>query len=931
MCPFGFDFNYTACNFKTWPCECYDTVEGIRLDCHARYFKSIPPLENVPHERVIALDFGNNDIVSVSKSDFSKYPALQCLDLGSNQLTMLPEDVFSNSKNLSAIFIGGNFFTKIPEQIFWYNRNIEIISLRAIGPDVKVSTLGKNWTYLTHLREFPLTALTITTPLNKQFFSNLDATGVSNMEIAGDYIPELYGDSIFEDLPNLTNLTLSRLYNLENDMIRKALWGMNKTNLLYLELEGNAQLTRIYKDLFEGLQGTKLDYLSVSFSLITEIEDGAFYYTPHLVKMLLLMLPITHINKRTFLYLDKLEYLTMDSCDLVQIDYAFEPLRSLLHLDVSNNRQLQNLTTKAFKKLHNLRELIINDLHLDDLYNYTFADLGNLTLLDASFLKLRHRTYMHIGDHAFHGLPNLIVLRLIAANVGTLRREYFEPLSKVQIIRLRWNNFINPKVSPDCFQPVSSTLCRLDLEESKINKYLLGTGFLNNLTALRDLRLGTNNLLTLPNNSFNNCSDLQYVDLQHNNITHIPYVLKILEPLTILSLYHNKVMYINESAPYYDLTYLKSKVNSTDPTGFYFMLSRNPYNCSCAEVKTFIKWFNQTKVQNRLKDEPFSYICNFAPFKKMLFVPMIRFNKTLCNKPELDDQNVVIAAITLGAAYFVASAVLILRYVFRWDISWLLFRLRLWGIKDVEQDWEEFEFDAFLCYSSKDYKFVLNVLIPNLERSEGHEKFRLAVDFRSFELGALLSDNIINYMNRSRKTIMLVSQNFLDGNWTMWEYQIAQSRAVERRDRLLVVLLESVPMRKLPRGLNKLIKDRLHMEWTDDPTGQKLFWRKMRQALQRPFRALDQMPYHQPQSGIQNPGYASDPDAEMDGYNEEQGAVGGDRPLHGIRNAGDALDHGSYVIEEEQGAVGGARRWPNGREGYMYATQDPEDAIDNLD
>ena len=58
---------------------------------------------------------------------------------------MLPEDVFRNSKNLSAIFIGGNFFTKdFFTQIFPYNPNIEIISLRAIGPDVKVATLGKN-------------------------------------------------------------------------------------------------------------------------------------------------------------------------------------------------------------------------------------------------------------------------------------------------------------------------------------------------------------------------------------------------------------------------------------------------------------------------------------------------------------------------------------------------------------------------------------------------------------------------------------------------------------------------------------------------------------------------------------------------------------------------------------------------------------------
>ncbi len=761
---------------------------------------------------------------------------------------MLPEDVFSNSKNLSALFITGNFFTKIPEQIFPYNRNIKVICLINIGPDARVDILGKNWTYLTHLREFPLAALTITKSLDKKFFSNLDATGVTHVEIVGVSIPELYGESIFEDLTTLTNLILSQQHNLNNNMIRKALWGMNKTSLHHLELEWNENLTKVYVELFEDLHGTALDYLSLSFSKIFEIESGAFYHTPGLMKLCLQMLPITHINNRTFMYLDKLKYLTLASCDLVQIDYAFEPLVSLLYLDISNNLQLQNLTTNAFKNLHSLKELIINGLYLDELYNYTFADLRNLTLLDVSHLKLRHRPFLHIGGHAFYGLSNLLQLNVIHANVATLQRAYFEPLSKVQIIRLSGSNFPDDRVSMDSFQPVSSTLCRLDLENNNINKYELSSGFLNNLSVLQELRLGYNNLMILPNNSFVGCSQLQYVDLQHNVVTHIPYALKMLKSLTLLSLRHNKVMYINDSAPYYDLTYLRHKVRRNGSKRYRFMLSQNPYNCSYAMVKNFLQWFNQTKVLDRVRDYPSSYICNYSPFKTMLSVPLIKFNQTLCmmcDNP--DNYNVVIISITVGVVYFVASMLAIFCYVFRWDISWLLFLWRWDRTKEVAE--EEFEYDAFICYSSKDYMFVRYELIehleektksqddvepiPNLEDTQGHQYFRLAVDFRLFLPGGLVTDYIIDYMNRSRKTIILVSQNFLDGNWTMWEYQLAQSRALERRDTLIVVLLEDIPMRKMPRGLNKLIKDRAHMEWTDDPIGQDVFWRKMRKALQK--------------------------------------------------------------------------------------------------
>ncbi len=504
MCPSrGLKATEDQCPFHVPKCRCYKSEQGIIIECRGAQLNRIPRLEISKPEDVISLDFGHNQIERVVKKDLCHYTSLRCIDLSDNRISALPGDVFSCSPNLASLCIDRNLFSEIPEQIFQYNSNIEILSLRAIGPRMTVSKLGPDFNYLKRLKKIELSGVHIP-ELDKQFVSNLEPTNVSTIELSEVNITD-YGANVFEKLPNLTNLTLSGLNNMGSQTVRTILWGLENSKLQRLALERNPALTYVAYRMFEGLNGSSLTSLSLAFSQISLIEDEAFFHIPMLESLHLSNLPITSINDRTFRHLRELRYLSLESCALAQIDYGFVPLQSLLHLDISNNTQLQNLTTRALKSLRSLSVLVMNDLHLDHLHNYTFCDLKNLSHLEASNIKLRHKKYLHIEPDAFHGLSNLVEMSLIASHVATLQKEYFVPLKNVKIIRLRGNSFINAKVIPDCFEPVRGSLSWLDLGESNITFYQLSSGFLNDLTSLTRLSLGKMLCYFLPNQAKTGC------------------------------------------------------------------------------------------------------------------------------------------------------------------------------------------------------------------------------------------------------------------------------------------------------------------------------------------------------------------------------------------------------------------------------------------
>ncbi|XP_066021868.1 uncharacterized protein [Pocillopora verrucosa] len=113
----------------------------------------------------------------------------------------------------------------------------------------------------------------------------------------------------------------------------------------------------------------------------------------------------------------------------------------------------------------------------------------------------------------------------------------------------------------------------------------------------------------------------------------------------------------------------------------------------------------------------------------------------------------------------------------------------------------KFEYDAFVIFSSQDSDWVVNTLIPTLEKKHG---LKCCIHYRNFTPGVLFRDNVVDSVYKCRKTLAIVSTHFFDSNYCGSELDFALHRLMEKRDDSLVVIkLDEVDKRKLPMELQE--------------------------------------------------------------------------------------------------------------------------------
>ncbi|XP_060070692.1 toll-like receptor 4 [Ylistrum balloti] len=141
--------------------------------------------------------------------------------------------------------------------------------------------------------------------------------------------------------------------------------------------------------------------------------------------------------------------------------------------------------------------------------------------------------------------------------------------------------------------------------------------------------------------------------------------------------------------------------------------------------------------------------------------------------------------------------------------------------KSVEKD-----FDAFVSYSSLDETWVYD-LCRRLEESV--HKFRLCLHHKHFIPGACISDNIIDSVERSRHTIMVLSPNFLKSEWCILEFRKAFHQSlVENERHLVVVMLEGFDESCVHADLKHFLKTYTYLKTSDF-----FFWDKLVYALSK--------------------------------------------------------------------------------------------------
>ncbi len=132
----------------------------------------------------------------------------------------------------------------------------------------------------------------------------------------------------------------------------------------------------------------------------------------------------------------------------------------------------------------------------------------------------------------------------------------------------------------------------------------------------------------------------------------------------------------------------------------------------------------------------------------------------------------------------------------------------------------EFDYDVFISYSSKDKDWVRGELLNTLEKYG----LRVCIDFRDFRPGAPSIKEIERAITTSRKTLLILTPDYLASQWTEFENLLLQTLEPSNQN------LRLIPLLKAKCDLPLRLKYLTYVNFVD-PDDWDIAWRQLLTAL----------------------------------------------------------------------------------------------------
>ena len=339
---------------------------------------------------------------------------------------------------------------------------------------------------------------------------------------------------------------------------------------------------------------------------------------------------------------------------------------------------------------------------------------------------------------------------------------------------------------------------------------------LNGVSELLVLDLEGTGLDILNENEFEHVPNLEILNLSRNSLRQFEVNISGLWKLSLLNISDNLISVLPPVVRDHLDTLARSSNVIVD-------LSRNSLSCHCQNLD-FVRWLKKSLVKFAARDATLCMQPNLGAVPP--WSVNLRDLSAFCF-PNYSE--IILTAVFTFVSATVLSFVIFLCYRKRWTVRFYLHALKSAWYKGENRNRKltskKYTYSAFVVYSSEDRRWVHDVLMKKLE--EEHH-MRLCIRYRDFKPGYFIEDTIVESIDRSRKTILILSPDFLKSDWCYFEYKMARQVLVtERRDVIVLVILKSLPGKYLSRSLSKLLQTKTYLEWTTDPDGQKLFWDQM--------------------------------------------------------------------------------------------------------
>lgn len=406
--------------------------------------------------------------------------------------------------------------------------------------------------------------------------------------------------------------------------------------------------------------------------------------------------------------------------------------------------------------------------------------------MDVTELHLDGNNLTELSSHAFIGRKIMHTLYLNASRIQVLRNRTFHGLGSLQVLHLESN--LLEEIRGSEFEALDH-LKRLYLQDNRI-RWIGDTAFIH-LRALEVLRIDGNGLVSFP-----------------------MWRLGVNPHLKSLS------------------------------------LSANPWSCDCRFLNEFQQWVETHP--HRVVDAS-DMQCLLDSFQRPIALEDLNQTCAESGNPGtlvirqmasvMDYLPLLVAA---GVLVVIIVATLVLAAMYRQTVRiWIFsrYKIRLCDSTDAHLDetpasgrkQHNETFDAFLSYSLKDEQFVSQILAAELEH--GAESLRLCLQHRDFASSNMSGsssgsggDPLTLGLAASRRIILVISQSFIESEWTRPEVRSALTGFLRKpRTRIVAVLLTSQWADEADPELNLVLASSIRIRW-----GERNFWPKLRYYLPDP-------------------------------------------------------------------------------------------------
>ncbi|NXA84955.1 TLR1 protein, partial [Thryothorus ludovicianus] len=332
--------------------------------------------------------------------------------------------------------------------------------------------------------------------------------------------------------------------------------------------------------------------------------------------------------------------------------------------------------------------------------------------------------------------------------------------------------------------------------------------------------------------------NVRKLSLQNNQISNVPSGVAELKSLEELNLASNRLADLPGCSGFTSLQLLNVEMNSIlTPSADFFQscprvrelqAGHNPFKCSC-ELQAFIRL--ERRSGGKLSGWPAAYACEYPEGLRGTELKDFHLSLLACNTTLLLATALLLTLVLVAVVAFLCIYLDVPWYV-RMTWQWTQTKRRAWHSPPGDQG-PVLQFHAFISYSERDSLWVKNELIPNLEKGDGC--VQLCQHERNFVPGKSIVENIINCIEKSYKSIFVLSPNFVQSEWCHYELYFAHHKLFsESSNSLILVLLEPIPPYLIPARYHKLkalMAKRTYLEWPKERSKRALFWANLRAAI----------------------------------------------------------------------------------------------------